>query len=470
MPARRSARASGPRTKYTDDPFAAAGVLSEDNDADKPPKGKGKARAVSPPDLSESDEEFAGPQDDNEEDEEFAGEDGDDASDEGESSAPPSEMAMDEPDEERKLNLKAAIRPPKPRGPKRQEEKALKDEEHAHSRGIYIPLSRTKKSTGLQVNFGTDERDLLAMIYARDRWFRGVDSTFPTRRSLNEAETFPDYSYGPTFGSDPDGVKRERTHGWDWYYDADVGGRFRKKQRLEKIGEYETRRIYMPTPQSKHTVLIGPADDQKVVELGQNEVFNFGEAWGERTSGKTNTKTSVEAADAKPQLTENGKAREGWIINFGQKIQAMGWAPNQPGLTQYLAVVAPITEGQKKNYPDLSENKAAPAFRPSAPYPSALQLWAFKAKRDNSLTKTIDLGFKPRLRLALCANWGDLRRIAWCPMARDSREEDDEGARRNIGLLAGVWADGVVRVIDVRITRSADATEFCKYQLTEYTV
>lgn len=468
MPARRSARVSGPRTKYTEDPFAVAGVFSEDSDRETSPKGKGKERAVDPPDNSESDDEFAAPQNDaEEEDEEFAdddgdGDDGDDASSAGESAGPSSDMAMDDAGEQEEQSPRGARKQPKRKDPKkRHEPKPMKDEDLVHTRGIHIPLTRSGRNASLQTNFGLDQKDLLAIVYARDRWFRGVDSTLPSRRSLNEAGRFPDYGYGTVLGADPDDAKRERTHGWDWYYDADVGGRFRKKQRLEKIGEDEARRTYMPQSQGKHTVLVGPADGQKAVELAQNETFDFGEVWGERISRKADARTS-EGTDAKPESAGNRKTREGWIINFGQKVQALGWAPNQPGLTQYLAVVAPITEEQKANYPDLPEVKAAPAFRPSAPYPTALQLWAFKAKRDNSLTKTIDMDFKPRLRLALCADWGDLRRIAWCPMARDSREEDDEDVLRNIGLLAGVWTDGVVRVIDVRITRSADDTEFCK--------
>lgn len=140
----------------------------------------------------------------------------------------------------------------------------------------------------------------------------------------------------------------------------------------------------------------------------------------------------------------------------------MAWAPNQDGLVQYLAIITPITEEQKSHYPDPLADKAAPAFRPSAPYPSALQIWAFKARREDSLTKTLDMEFKPRLRLALCTDWGDLRRISWCPCPRAKRDEDEEDVLKNVGLLAGVWGDGCVRVLDIKTGRDPNTTEFCK--------
>lgn len=464
MPSRRSTRDSGPRTKYTEDPFASAGLLSDASDEDKSPsgkrKGKAKMDAVGPEDISASDEEFAASQDDDEEDEDFADED--DIASEEEAASPGIEMG--EPREKPTPIRRNAKRREKLKKESGHRRKAMEDENYVHSRGMYNPVSNTGKDLSLQVNFGGDERDHLGAAYMRDRWQRGYDSTFPSRHSLNQAESFADYGFGTTFGADPEDVRRERTQGWDWYYDADVGQRFRKRQRLEKIGEDDARRIYMPASKGKHTVLVGPADEQKVVELGKDEVFNFGGAWGERKPGPKGTK----AAKGEPGPTGNSrstgssKLREGWIINFGQKVQAMGWAPNQPGLTQYLAVVAPITKEQKAHYPDPLEGKVSPAFRPSAPYPNAVQIWSFKAKKDESLTKTLDMNSRPRLRLALCTEWGELRRFSWCPMPRDAREEDDEDVLKNIGLLAGVWTDGAVRVIDVKIPRSGDDTEFRK--------
>lgn len=464
MPARRSTRASRPKTKYTTDPFAVAGVLSDDSETEKPPEGKGKQKVENAEDISDSDEEFAVAQEEEEEEgeeEESVPEEAGNASEDADDELAASPMELGEPGEPDRDVKGKPIRPrfTQPREP--LDGKIMMDETYLHSRGIFNPQAHTGKNLHLQLNFGSDERDLLAMVYTKDRWYKGIDATFPTRRSLNEAESFPSYGYGPTFGSDPEEAKRERTQGWDWYYDSDVGERFRKRQRLEKIEEDEARRVYIPEPKGKHTVLIGPVDNQKVFELEQYEAFNFGEAWGERKTRERCTNASNDTK-AKRGSTGNRKIREGWIVNFGHKIQAMEWTPNQSGLTQYLSVVAPIPEERKMSYSAPLEGKVAHAFRPSAPYPCALQMWAFRAKKEDSFTKTLDLETKPRLRLALCTDWGDLRRFAWCPMARDKRDEDDEDVLRNIGLLAGVWGDGMMRVIDVKISRGGDATEFCK--------
>lgn len=446
--ARRSTRVSGAKTNYTTDPFEIAGVGGESDIAEA--ADPAAAQAEDDDDEGDSDEEFQdapgngeGAEEDEDEQAELAYED---------ENEEPSTMDIDEPtptakgrgkkknaEKENKTSHPTPIKKRRPDGAT-----VLKGNE-THSRGIVNPLEHVGKSLHLQFSFGTDERDLLAILYARDRWSKGIDSGFPSRASLNAVQTAPDYTYGPTFGAEPEDVGRESTRGWDWYYDGDVGERFGRRQRLDKIDENEGRRTYMPVPKpGKHTVLIGPADGQKRFALGQFELFNFGEAWRESKSGARR------------------KHREGWIINLGQKIQAMAWASNQDGLVQYLAVAAPITEKQKSHYPDPLADKAALAFRPSAPYPSALQIWAFRARRDDSPTKTLDMEFKPRLRLALCTEWGDLRRIAWCPSPRAKRDEDDENALKGIGLLACVWGDGCVRVLDIKTNRDPDTTEFCK--------
>ncbi|KAG2009097.1 hypothetical protein GB937_008036 [Aspergillus fischeri] len=446
---RRSNRLSGARTRYTSDPFEVAGVSDESDSREGTTPSRRKAKQPVRADDS-SDEEYKEVQ--NEQDEAEEGEDEDvemvDVPDDDD------EFVSDEEDEtDSKKPKTAGIS--RVKNPKRRHEdgSVAIAEDETHFRGTWNPGEHVGKLTHMKVTFGSDERDLLSMAYTRDRWAKGVDSTFPTRSSLNEAERFPDYTYGATFGVEPEEVRKESTRGWDWYYADDVGGRFRKRQRIEKIDEEEARSRYMAQQEKKQTVLIGPADAQKKFRLGQNESANFGEAWKPGAQKSGTAKNSAESK--KPP-------REGWLLNLGQKIQCMAWAPNQSGLTQYLGIVVPITKEQKESYPDPLKNQASRAFRSSAPYPCALQLWAFKAKREDSFTKTLDMSIKPRLRLALCTDWGDLRRMAWCPMPRAARDEDDEDPLRNLGLLAGVWGDGYVRVIDVKLSRNPNATEFNK--------
>ncbi|KAL3469838.1 hypothetical protein BJX99DRAFT_251691 [Aspergillus californicus] len=459
--ARRSGRLSGVRKKYSLDPFA-------DQEADLNPADE---TSQVPQDKEDSsDEEFevgAVEEEEEEEEEEFANDSPAEAG-----GAEEEEEEEEEGDENADVAVppkgkkkgRGDQKPPKlsiPRNTKKRQPDgtlALTGEE-THSRGTWNPLEHVGKSIHMQVTFGLDERDLLSVLYARDRWGRGEDSTFPTKLSLDEAQTARDYKYGSTFGVEPEVLKRESTRGWDWYYSEDLGEGFRKRQRLEPITEGEARRTFLPAAKKgKHTVLIGPADDQMVFTLDQYDIVNFGDAWGEvkgRTS-KTQTQNTPDGTGSRP----NRKKRQGWILNIGQRVQSLAWAPNQTGLNQYLAVAAPISNEQKELYPDPLKDYAAPAFRPSAPYPSALQLWAFKADKGGNLTKSLDMSTEPRLLLVLGADWGDLRRISWCPMPREPRDEDEKDAYKNVGLLAGVWGDGYVRVIDVKISRDPNKTDF----------
>lgn len=436
--ARRSTRSAGGKTKYTIDPFEIAGLSG---DFDTGEAGGSSAVKVLDEDSEEDFQHASNDEDaEEEEDEEVESEDDDEpkyAEGEAMDIDGPTSTLRGRGRKNPKAKKEKAV--PQPDTKKKQLSGPKPDE--TRSRGILNTSDHVGKSVHLQFTFGTDERDLLAILHARERWAKGIDSGFPSRASLNTAQTAPDYAYGPTYGADPEDVQKESTRGWDWYYDRDVGGNFRKRQWLAKIKEDEGRRYMPQSKPGKHTVLMGPADDQKKFPLGQFESMNFGDAWG--------------PAGAK-------RKREGWMLNIGQKIQSMAWAPNQNGLVQYLAIVSHITEEQKSQYPDPLADKAAPAFQPSASYPSALQIWAFKAKRDESLTKTLDMEFKPRLRLALCTDWGDLRRIAWCPFPRAKRDEDDEDVLKNVGLLAGIWGDGYVRVIDIKTNRDPNTTEFRK--------
>ncbi|THC98971.1 hypothetical protein EYZ11_001522 [Aspergillus tanneri] len=445
---RRSNRQSGPRTKYTDDPFEMAGVSDESAPEEtRPPQSKGKA-AVSQAQGSSSDEEFKMADEANEDNPDDSSDDEDDDGDmvpenDGDEDEPMSEDS--EPARSRR-HLKTPAARPKSARKRHTDGPFVSADDETHSRGSWNPAEHLGKADHFRVTFGTDDRDLLSILHARDIWSGGLDSTFPTRSSLDEAQKASGYRYGLTFGAEPEDLERERTRGWDWYYAEDVGGRIRKRQRIEKISERQVRQAYLPRPrEQKHKVFIGPVDDQKLFTLAQHESVDFGEAWPE-TKDSTRTKKTK---------------RQGWILNMGQRVKCMAWAPNQPGLTQYLAMVAPLLEEQKVNYARPLD-AGAPAFSPSAPYPCALQLWAFKAAKDDSFTKKLDMSSKPRLRLTLCTNWGDLKRIAWCPMARDSRDEDDEDALKNIGLLAGIWGDGCVRVIDVKLSRDPRKTEFCR--------
>ncbi|OJD28554.1 hypothetical protein ACJ73_00044 [Blastomyces percursus] len=349
-----------------------------------------------------------------------------------------------------------------------------------HSRGLYKPSAHGAKVTYLKLTFGASDEDLLPMICTRARWTKGRDATFPSRDTLREALSMTIDEIGAAFGVSGDMLRKETTSGWDWYYDEDTSRRFSKRQQTVGVTAEEGN-PYLPRARTKkHTVIIGPASSQKVYELAVGQSLDFGEPWSEiKPKGqppgrpREGNKLTRQVVDAQGSLlsetepmseAQNGSAsrsrrnREGWILNLGNKVQCVSWAPNCPGSSQYLAVAVPISDSQKQSLDGISQG--APAFTPSPPYPSAIQIWSFESTKEDSDVRQLDMTVKPRLRQVICTDAGDIRRLSWCPMGRDERGGDEIAENVNIGLLAGVWGDGSVKVLDVQLNKLASETEY----------
>ncbi|OQE28692.1 hypothetical protein PENSTE_c003G09984 [Penicillium steckii] len=449
--ARKSGRVRASKAVYTEDPFAAAGISDEEFD-DKPSKKTRRLKEESP-----SDDEFVGGDDDEDEDvddEEMedaaASEEDKDAEEEereGEglegSLAGGMEMDVDVPVLTTKKKATASSARPRARLP---DGKPEMDPNETHYRGGLDHNSNTSKEMLYRFAFGSDDRDLIAAIYQRDRWSGGADSCFPRRVTLEALEQGPNYKYGPTFGQIPENCQEERTAGWDWYYDREIGIKFRAKQKLAKLKKTDLKHYLAKLPTKPHTVLMGPTDRRTQIDLDYHEPYDYGKAWEDPSQWEDNEK---------PRKT----AREGWLMSFGQKIQCLAWAPNQEEDTQYLAVVAPITGGQKKSY-NSSDGEHRTAFDPTPAYPCAIQIWEFKGREASTTTNSLNMESKPQRRLVICTKWGDIRSIAWCPIPRDKRPEDNQEENETIGLLAGIWGDGKVRVLDVKLRRGSPREEY----------
>jgi transcription factor C subunit 6 len=471
---RRSGRLTGARTRYTDDAFEAAGLSDSDASSDQPAQGAGRTRKGR---QDDSDSEFDEIQDDGahsgeEDEEEYVDQEAEDDDVVEEETGLSSASDIEEDVKRGSLTRRQLSEARR----QRDEEMLAAHPDETHSRGVWAPNEHVGKIVHLKLSFGTDMRDLLAMIYTRDRWYLGLDSTMPSRNTLNQPT--PDYGLGSTFGLDPADLEREATAGWDWYYDDDKGTSFRERQRVESIDEGKARQKYFIRPKKEqHKVRIGPPMEpenlQKLYTLRQNEVLDFGEAWKnvepplpsknrgrKRKNAAVNDSASTNNGAEEP-ATNRKPARSGWIINLGGKIQSLGWAPNQEGPTQYLAVSVPISKEQEAEYPPETEPKVSPAFARSEPYPCALQIWSFEATESEGLTRTTDMTKEPRLRLALCTEWGHIRKIDWCPMPRRKREDDKDGSH-DLGLVACVCGDGSTRVLDVKVNEKAKAPEFRK--------
>lgn len=351
--------------------------------------------------------------------------------------------------------------------PKRRKKDIGADRDEAgHSRRLSKAASRNSKFVQMKLTFGVGSPDLLPMIHTRENWGGAWDVTFPSSQSIKQSISGSSYGSGATFGVERDLLEREFSKGWDWYYSDTAGTAFRKQQRFERIGKNAGQRYLPRDKDTEHTVLIGPTEGQKAYKLRRGEVLDFGDGWKDKVTQakkKRRPKKSRDTTVEEPGVDGSNRSdtrvpeREGWILSLGNNIQALSWAPNCNG-EQYLAVSVGIPDEQRD---DLSNptGPTTPAFTPSLPYPAAIQIWSFESREVNDVRK-LDMNVEPRLRLVLCSDSGDISHVCWCPMARERRPTDDSENAFNLGLLAGVWGDGTVKVLDISVNKKAGGIEW----------
>lgn len=483
MPARRSGRRSGARKSYTNDPFEGIGLddSGDEQSVERSSRKKAKKR------KRESDDEF-------DEDAAIEAEPNEDEDEVSENEAYQSDEPGQGEDEEegqedvpaQSVTIKRSSAAGGNRTGRYRERKGDGTlrflPEDTHSRGVYNPSEHVSKSMHIKLLFGLDDRDLLAVVNARSRWTSGIDSILPTRASLDKGPAATDYGPGNTHGVYAADLEREATTGWDWYYNGQHGSNFRKRQRLEKISEAQAQQKFLVRSKKNGLkVIYGPGDGLTSTQLPHYESINFGNAWKNRdethkigkkdiTKKKSHKKVATEtpgdesAEDQSSTEEPRRKTRYGWFLNVSGRIQALAWAPNQSGTAQYLAVSVPINSEQERQYNSPGPPVASPAFSPSPPYPGAIQIWSFGAEeREGYITKTLDVEKRPKLKLVLCMEYGHIRKLNWCSIPRQKREEDEQGSTQYLGLLACIFSDGRTRILDVKVNKQSEATEYRMY-------
>ncbi|KAI5305875.1 hypothetical protein KEM56_003011, partial [Ascosphaera pollenicola] len=312
------------------------------------------------------------------------------------------------------------------------------DRTSLHSRGLGKENALYSRSFQIKTSFGPYS-DLIPVCLARDLWSGPMNSTFPSKKTLNKLLKGP--SSDNPMSVYEEKLEEEATKGWDWYYD-ELGQKFRAKQQMATISEAEGRSFLPDEKSSPLGVLVGPVDSQQFHELQVGETMDFGTTFPKRT-------------------------REGWILNVGSKVQCISWCPNTSGRFQYLAVAAPVLDHQKREM-DASQRNANP-FTPSPPHPAAVQVWRFAVvPGDGNGLKKLDMTTKPRLVKVICTKAGDVRRLAWCPSPRTWRSTNDSPEKTvNVGLLCGAWGDGTIKVFDIQLKSDAEETNEVDYALAE---
>ena len=306
-----------------------------------------------------------------------------------------------------------------------------------HSRGMPEVKNSEAKESYLKTIFGTGDEDIVHIVRSKDQWSGEV--SLP-RRPSEDGLIGMRYSFSHT----KDKREMEATVGWDWYYES---GRdlFSKKQKIRPISRSEgDRYLHKPTKQS-HSVLLGPYGKQKMFHLPHSETLELGEAW------KAAITDDVESA--KPEQKSHKGERAGWVLNVGTGVRCLDWAANHGADTQYLA----IATCEPRNYESKEPYKKSPAFTPSPPSPSCIQIWSFSSSIQHGQAGSLDSSVKPQLRLVICTEWSPVKHLKWCPMPRRLRDEESRGIT-SIGLLAGIWADGYVRVLEVQMAQDSAGT------------
>lgn len=297
------------------------------------------------------------------------------------------------------------------------------DNDKLRSRGVADFSKVGGQEIRLKDLFGPDGEGMKRILATRDYWHN--QDTLPSQKKGNLRRSF--------FES-PDARDKEARMLGTWY--AETGRNiFAEGQSVRRL-DTEQGYFYMDNSGPERlNVLSGAAISPQVHAM------------------KKGSYISVE------DLFQKDQARKGWLFNLGARIQEAQWAPNEHGKTQYLAVAVEQRSEIERQYKPL-ENPKAPAFSATNPYPASIQIWAFDATAEGDLDSSIE----PRLEMVICADWGAPRQLRWCPVeATEYKNGVDHGADAHIGLLAGLWSDGRVRIVNVERPNLEEGTRETVY-------
>ncbi|KAF2791497.1 hypothetical protein K505DRAFT_409198 [Melanomma pulvis-pyrius CBS 109.77] len=281
--------------------------------------------------------------------------------------------------------------------------------ERVHPRGV----EQFGRGGGLEVRlkdlFGPTNEDLKPTLETRDWW--DFQETLPSRAGGSLRRSF----------HISDGAREREIQNMATWYSGDGKARFANEQGT-LILDREKGETYMVNPgPASMNVLMGQSNDPLLYNMKKGSFLST----------------------ATPFIAKED--RRGWIFNLGSQIREAQWATNEEGSTQYLAVAVEQVETTHHKHKPL-ENPEAPAFSVTTKFPASIQIWAVDATKEDSL----DPGNPPRLELVICTDWGAPKHFRWCPLAFfDNEERSGDESIAHLGLLAGFWSDGRVRILDI---------------------
>lgn len=433
MSRRTSGRGAASKKRYTVDPFEGIEELQDDISDHSPIRHSRDSDSADefnietePADIAEDDDDdFSGAEGEIEA-EDAASDAGEQDLDDAMSIAGEDDPEDDADDDEKPTNRSGHRKPKVPlAGP----------EGLLFARGL--PESVTRKSGKHDKRlflFGSSVTEFEAIEKACYKW-DGQDALPVRRKPQDPVSNNFEYSYWQS----SDARKREEDSSWNWYFEHGGKKSFEKRQKLINLSAEDGRARVAAGEVPERSFLAGPFNAPKLYKLPIGEFVSLRHIWEQNS----------DAEGAKGASKHSAANKAGFFLNLGAKVNCVEWAPNQQGSSQYLAV---------STLPDRTVPKAtAPAFTPQPPLASQVQIWQFAATDKGSL----DSDVAPVLKYMLCTEWGDVKALKWCPAPY---RKSSSGAKSSIGLLAGVWGDGGLRVIDLMNQPETSTTKYTRIE------
>ncbi|KAK6432264.1 hypothetical protein LTR95_011568 [Oleoguttula sp. CCFEE 5521] len=284
-----------------------------------------------------------------------------------------------------------------------------------------------KKQLTIELLFGRDPDDWARVKIACDKWDQ--DGPLP---GLREPDAKGKGGFHYSYWQGEEGRQRERDEGWKWYFDQGGREHLQERQAFTRITAKEATLYDSVRDVPDRAFLMGSVNTPNLTKLAKDQSVSIDDAW---------TAISDRSHDAKPR-------RSGFVLNLGARVRCLEWAPNQDDDYQYLATtVLPEIQVDARN--------GASAYVPRPASPASVQIWQFAPDDEGQMRHEA----APFLNTLLCTDWGDARALKWCPASRSPIQTK---LSRNVGLLAGVWADGGLRVLDITVPRNTKTTTYSR--------
>jgi len=288
-----------------------------------------------------------------------------------------------------------------------------------HTRGIIELGHRDTRQKQIITSFGYGTEDLAAYIRTRGKWYDQIalPTAVPNPKSGLGGLTYS-FFYPETKRD------KERNSGWQWYY---VKGGYEAFKRNQNTAPLPLKQSYnfRPAPTSRCNLIYGSIVQPKYLRLSPGQAINLASAFESKAEGRKN----------------------GFLLNIGWRVQCLEWIPNQSGNKQYLCIS--VLRSSYQDHTDFLKDTdrihGSKAFTPSPRYRSCMEVWEFDANGEDALQD-------PRCRAIFSWDWGDLKRMQWCPVPTPPDRLRSDSGKILLGLLAGIWSDGYIRVLDLSLS------------------